>query len=125
MQVWNGMTVNFAAVLLLAQLWWAFILRGVLGIIFGVAVILFPGIGLVVVVALLLPSANNVAVMLARYVSGSTGAFVDEMNATAASLGMTGTRYTDPSGYEPTTVSTAVDQLRLDPRQRLAGRQSH
>lgn len=52
MQVWNGMTIQFAAILLLAQLWWAFILRGVLGIVFGVAVILFPGIGLVVVVAL-------------------------------------------------------------------------
>ena len=46
------MTINFAAVLLLAQLWWAFLLRGVLGIIFGVVVILFPGIGLVAVVAL-------------------------------------------------------------------------
>ena len=46
------MTTNFAAVLLLAQLWWAFLLRGVLGIIFGVVVILFPGIGLVAVVAL-------------------------------------------------------------------------
>ncbi|HEY6747279.1 MAG TPA: serine hydrolase [Mycobacteriales bacterium] len=63
--------------------------------------------------ALLLPSANNVAMMLARYVSGSPGAFVDEMNAAAASLGMTGTTYTDPSGFDPATVSTAVDQLRL------------
>ena len=63
--------------------------------------------------ALLLPSANNVAVMLARYVSGSVGAFVDEMNATAASLGMTSTTYTDPSGFDPATVSTAVDQLTL------------
>jgi D-alanyl-D-alanine carboxypeptidase (penicillin-binding protein 5/6) len=63
--------------------------------------------------ALLLPSANNVAVLLARHVSGSTDAFVDEMNATAASLGMTRTTYTDPSGYDAATVSTAVDQLRL------------
>jgi uncharacterized membrane protein HdeD (DUF308 family) len=46
------MAVNFAAILVMAQLWWAFVLRGVLGIIFGVAVILFPSIGLVVVVAL-------------------------------------------------------------------------
>jgi D-alanyl-D-alanine carboxypeptidase (penicillin-binding protein 5/6) len=63
--------------------------------------------------ALLLPSANNVAVMLARYVSGSVDAFVDEMNATATSLGMTDTTYTDPSGFDPATVSTAVDQLTL------------
>jgi uncharacterized membrane protein HdeD (DUF308 family) len=46
------MAINFEAVLLLAQLWWAFILRGVLGILFGVVVILFPGIGLLAVVAL-------------------------------------------------------------------------
>jgi D-alanyl-D-alanine carboxypeptidase (penicillin-binding protein 5/6) len=63
--------------------------------------------------ALLLPSANNVAVMLARHVSGSVDAFVGEMNSTAASLGMTDTTYTDPSGFDPATVSTAVDQLTL------------
>jgi D-alanyl-D-alanine carboxypeptidase (penicillin-binding protein 5/6) len=63
--------------------------------------------------ALLLPSANNVAIMLARYVAGSVEAFVGEMNATARSLGMTRTTYTDPSGYDPATVSTAVDQLAL------------
>ena len=63
--------------------------------------------------ALLLPSANNVAVMLARYVSGSVDAFVGEMNVTAKSLGMTHTTYTDPSGFDPATVSTAVDQLTL------------
>jgi D-alanyl-D-alanine carboxypeptidase (penicillin-binding protein 5/6) len=63
--------------------------------------------------ALLLPSANNVAVMLARLVSGSVEAFVATMNATAKSLGMTHTTYTDPSGFDPTTVSTAADQLAL------------
>lgn len=63
--------------------------------------------------ALLLPSANNVAVLLARYVSGSPDAFVAEMNDTARSLGMTRTTYTDPSGYDAGTVSTAIDQLRL------------
>jgi D-alanyl-D-alanine carboxypeptidase (penicillin-binding protein 5/6) len=35
------------------------------------------------------------------------------MNATARSLGMTHTRYTDPSGYDDATVSTAADQVRL------------
>ena len=63
--------------------------------------------------ALLLPSANNVAVMLARYVSGSVDTFVSEMNATAKSLGMKNTTYTDPSGFDSATVSTAVDQLTL------------
>jgi D-alanyl-D-alanine carboxypeptidase (penicillin-binding protein 5/6) len=35
------------------------------------------------------------------------------MNAAARSLGMTQTHYTDPSGYDDATVSTAADQLRL------------
>jgi D-alanyl-D-alanine carboxypeptidase (penicillin-binding protein 5/6) len=35
------------------------------------------------------------------------------MNATARSLGMTHTRYTDPSGYDDATVSTAADQMRI------------
>jgi serine-type D-Ala-D-Ala carboxypeptidase (penicillin-binding protein 5/6) len=63
--------------------------------------------------ALLLPSANNVAAVLARWDAGSTDRFVARMNATARSLGMTHTRYTDPSGYDDATVSTAADQLRL------------
>jgi D-alanyl-D-alanine carboxypeptidase (penicillin-binding protein 5/6) len=61
--------------------------------------------------ALLLPSANNVAVVLARWDAGTVGAFVARMNDTARSLGMTRTRYTDPSGYEESTVSTAADQV--------------
>lgn len=35
------------------------------------------------------------------------------MNAAARSLGMTRTRYTDPSGFNDTTVSTAADQMRI------------
>ena len=61
--------------------------------------------------ALLLPSANNIAVVLARWDAGSTGRFVARMNAAARRLGMTHTRYTDPSGYDDGTVSTAADQL--------------
>lgn len=63
--------------------------------------------------ALLLPSANNMARILARWDAGSTGAFVHKMNATAARLGMRHTRYTDPSGYDASTVSTAPDQVQL------------
>jgi D-alanyl-D-alanine carboxypeptidase (penicillin-binding protein 5/6) len=48
--------------------------------------------------ALLLPSANNIAAVLARWDAGSEHRFVDRMNATARSLGMAHTRYTDPSG---------------------------
>jgi D-alanyl-D-alanine carboxypeptidase (penicillin-binding protein 5/6) len=63
--------------------------------------------------ALLLPSANNIAAVLARWDAGSTDRFVAWMNATARSLGMTHTRYTDPSGYDDATVSTAADQVRI------------
>ena len=63
--------------------------------------------------ALLLPSANNIAGVLARWDAGSEDRFVDRMNAIARSLGMTHTRYTDPSGYDPDTVSTAADQVRI------------
>ncbi len=57
--------------------------------------------------ALLLPSANNIAAALARWDAGSETRFVARMNAAARSLGMRQTRYTDPSGYDPATVSTA------------------
>jgi serine-type D-Ala-D-Ala carboxypeptidase (penicillin-binding protein 5/6) len=63
--------------------------------------------------ALLLPSANNIAAALARWDAGSMNRFVARMNATARSLGMTRTRYTDPSGYDAATVSTAADQVRI------------
>lgn len=63
--------------------------------------------------ALLLPSANNIAAVLARWDAGSVDGFVARMNATARSLGMTNTRYTDPSGYDEATVSTAADQVRI------------
>jgi serine-type D-Ala-D-Ala carboxypeptidase (penicillin-binding protein 5/6) len=63
--------------------------------------------------ALLLPSANNIAAVLARWDAGSAGRFVARMNATARSLGMTHTRYSDPSGYDDATVSTAADQVRI------------
>lgn len=66
--------------------------------------------------ALLLPSANNIAIVLARKVSGTVARFVRWMNSTARRLGMTHTRYTDPSGFDPATVSTASDLTRLATR---------
>jgi D-alanyl-D-alanine carboxypeptidase (penicillin-binding protein 5/6) len=63
--------------------------------------------------ALLLPSANNIAAVLARWDAGSEDRFVARMNATARLLDMTDTRYTDPSGYDEGTVSTAADQVRI------------
>ena len=65
------------------------------------------------IMAILLPSANNIAVLVAGQVAGSVSAFVAEMNHTAHELGMSQTTYTDPSGYDASTVSTALDQLLL------------
>ncbi len=63
--------------------------------------------------ALLIPSGNNIARMLATGVAGSEKRFLAEMNAEARALGMHHTIYTDPSGFDPSTVSTAADQLRV------------
>ncbi|MFJ8211020.1 hypothetical protein [Streptomyces sp. NPDC096033] len=65
------------------------------------------------IAALMIPSANNIARLLARWDSGSQEAFVKKMNDTAKQLGMTNTTYTDPSGLDATTVSTAEDQVKL------------
>jgi D-alanyl-D-alanine carboxypeptidase (penicillin-binding protein 5/6) len=63
--------------------------------------------------AMLIPSGNNIASMLAATVAGSEPRFIAEMNAKARALGMNHTTYADPSGFDPGTVSTAADQLRL------------
>ncbi|MFF8510976.1 D-alanyl-D-alanine carboxypeptidase family protein [Streptomyces sp. NPDC015492] len=62
---------------------------------------------------LMIPSANNVARLLARWDAGSEAAFVEKMNAAAKDLGMTRSTYTDPSGLLDSTVSTPQDQLKL------------
>ncbi len=63
--------------------------------------------------ALLIPSGNNIAQMLAAQVASSETRFVAEMNTEARALGMDHTIYTDASGFDPSTVSTAADQLRV------------
>ncbi|GAA2920142.1 hypothetical protein GCM10020221_15470 [Streptomyces thioluteus] len=62
---------------------------------------------------LLIPSGNNIARQLARWDAGSEAAFVKKMNDVAKELGMKRTTYTDPSGFDKTTVSTASDQVLL------------
>ncbi|MBT2415541.1 D-alanyl-D-alanine carboxypeptidase [Streptomyces sp. ISL-12] len=65
--------------------------------------------------AVMLPSANNIAKLLARWDTGSSSEdeFVAKMNKTAKELGMKNTTYTDPSGLDKTTVSTAEDLVKL------------
>ncbi|MFG2554047.1 D-alanyl-D-alanine carboxypeptidase [Streptomyces sp. NPDC048581] len=65
------------------------------------------------IAAIMIPSANNIARLLARWDAGTEKAFIAKMNATAKDLGMTNTTYTDASGLKETTVSTAEDQVKL------------
>ncbi len=62
---------------------------------------------------LLIPSGNNVATMLSKWVAGSPKAFAVEMNQEAKQLGLTQTHYNGPVGLSPLTVSTVVDQVKL------------
>jgi D-alanyl-D-alanine carboxypeptidase (penicillin-binding protein 5/6) len=62
---------------------------------------------------MLVHSANNFALTLARWDAGSIPAFVAKMNRTAASLHMDQTHYADPSGYDQASQSTAGDLLKV------------
>lgn len=60
--------------------------------------------------ALIIKSANDVAIMLAEAVGGSHEGFVARMNETAKRLGMTRTKFVNANGLpEPEQVSTARD----------------
>ncbi len=63
--------------------------------------------------ALLVRSADDAAYTLAVWDAGSQQAFVAKMNALAASLGALHSRYVDASGFDPQSVSTAADTLRI------------
>ena len=64
--------------------------------------------------AMIIQSANDVAVMLAESVAGSHEAFVERMNATATRLGMTRTKFVNANGLpEAEQVTTARDLARL------------
>jgi len=49
----EDLTGRFAAVRTMAKGWWLFMLRGVLGIVFGILIFLFPGAGLAFILAFL------------------------------------------------------------------------
>ncbi len=64
--------------------------------------------------ALIIKSANDVAVMLAEAVGGSEEVFVQKMNDTAQRLGMTRTKFVNPNGLPaPEQVTTARDLAKL------------
>ena len=63
--------------------------------------------------ALMLPSANNIADKLAVWAFGSMEAYLEYANALVKSLDMKQTTVSDASGFNPKTVSTATDLVRL------------
>ena len=65
-------------------------------------------------IAMLVSSANDAAMALSRYASGSTENFVRDMNDEAAVLGMQDTSFTNPIGFDhPKHFSTAADLDKL------------
>ncbi len=66
------------------------------------------------ITALIVMSANDVAVVVAEAIAGSHGAFVDMMNAKAKLLGMSGSRFRNASGLpDPEQITTARDMAFL------------
>lgn len=64
--------------------------------------------------ALIIKSANDVAMMLAEAIGGSEAGFVEKMNAATKQLGMTRTVFANPNGLPaPEQVTTARDLAKL------------
>jgi len=63
--------------------------------------------------ALMLPSANNMADLLANWAFGSIEAYSQYANQYAKAHGMTHSTFSDASGFSPNTVSTADDLIQL------------
>jgi D-alanyl-D-alanine carboxypeptidase (penicillin-binding protein 5/6) len=63
--------------------------------------------------AMLIPSGDNIARILATWDAGSKAAFVAQMNAEASALGLHSTTLAGPSGLSPASVSTAADMVRV------------
>jgi len=61
----------------------------------------------------LMASENRAAAALGRTYPGGTEAFVDAMNRKAAELGMTDSRFVDPTGLNSGNVSSARDLAKL------------
>lgn len=62
---------------------------------------------------LLIPSANNIASLLATWDAGSIPAFVSKMNAMASSMGLSAAHFVGPSGLKTGSVGTATDMVKL------------
>jgi D-alanyl-D-alanine carboxypeptidase (penicillin-binding protein 5/6) len=63
--------------------------------------------------ALLIPSGNNIAILLANWDAGGLPAFVTKLNAKARALALRNTTFADASGFDENTKSTPSDLTRL------------
>ncbi len=63
--------------------------------------------------AALVGSANNAASAMAHAADPDTKSFVGKMNARALEMGLPHTHYADPTGMDPTNISTAREIARL------------
>lgn len=61
----------------------------------------------------LMASENRAAATLAHHYSGGYDAFIKAMNTKAAELGMSNSRFVEPTGLSPQNVSTPRDLARL------------
>lgn len=61
----------------------------------------------------LMSSENRAANALGRHYPGGLEAFVKQMNATARQIGMTRTRFVEPTGLSPQNVASAQDLSKL------------
>ena len=63
---------------------------------------------------LLIPSGNDAAMAIAFRLAGSEQAFVDQMNAKAAELGLSGTHFVNPHGlHDDNHYTTAADMAKI------------
>ena len=63
--------------------------------------------------ALMLPSANNIADLLAGWDAGSVDAFIQRMNAKARAMNLQHTTFADTHGADSRTVSVPTDLVKL------------
>lgn len=63
--------------------------------------------------AALMPSANNAAGALARSTGLSPAAFAEKMNQKAQSLGASSSYFNEPTGLDPSNITTAGDYAKI------------
>lgn len=69
--------------------------------------------------AIMLASANDIALQIAEQIGGSVEAFVEKMNSRAQELGCTNTVFTNPTGLPDDNMHTTAHDLALISRQLL------